>query len=447
MPSLLVLFLALTTFLFMSNNSSADDFDVARLTNWHQWRGPDANGVARHANPPIHWSAQQNVKWKVAVNGQGSSTPIVWGERIFLLVTVNTDKVDPRLPKPEDQPKRPFDIKYPNAAVRFEVLCLERGSGRKLWRQVAAEMIPHEGHHADNNFASASPTTDGQRLYVWFGAAGSLFCYDLDGKPLWNCDFGRVNMRKSFGEGGSPVVHGDRVIISRDNEADSYVAAVDTRSGKEVWRAGRDEPSAWSTPLVVDYNGRAQVITNASNRVRSYDLEDGSLIWQCGGQVGNVIPSPVAADQMVFCMSGYQGSALFALPLSAQGDITDTDTVVWSQNRGTPYVPSPLLYDGLLYFNQSNNAIVSCFDAKTGRTVLDRTRMPALRRIYASPVGAAGRVYFTGRDGVTLVIERGPDFKILAENRLPDDIDASPALVGNQLFLRGHKYLYCIQQD
>jgi outer membrane protein assembly factor BamB len=274
-----------------------------------------------------------------------------------------------------------------------------------------------------------------------------MFCFDLEGKPLWQRDLGEVETRRSFGEGSSPVVHGDRVVLSRDNEGKSYIVALNAQSGEAAWQQERDEPSAWATPLVVEHEGRTQVITNASNRVRSYDLADGTLLWQCGGQVGNVTPSPVADGKNVYCMSGYRGSALLAMPLNAEGDITDSDRIVWKKDRGTPYVPSPLLYDGLLYFTQSNDAILTCLRAESGETVIDRTRLPGLRSIYSSPLGAAERVYLVGRDGVTLVVERGGEFKVLATNRLDEGIDASPAAVGKQLLLRGRKHLYCIESS
>jgi len=421
----------------------AAEFDELKQQNWHQWRGPNANGVAPHGNPPLEWSEEKNIAWKVPVEGEGNSTPIIWGDRLFLLTSINTGKVDPNLPKPEEQPKRPFDIKFPNTLHQYVVLCLDRNTGRELWRTVAAEKVPFEGHHGDNSFASSSPTTDGQRLYAWFGSVG-VYCLDFDGKIVWRKEMKPVRTRLSFGEGASPVVHAGRVIVIRDNEDQSYIVALDAKTGETVWEAERDEPSAWATPLIVEANGRTQVITNASNRVRSYDLADGSLIWECGGQVGNVIPSPVTENGFVYCMSGYRGNACYALPLDAKGDITGSEQVAWSHDRGTPYVPSPLLYDGLLYFNQSNNAILACLDAKTGETLIDRTRMPDISRIYASPVGAAGRIYFAGRDGETLVIERSREFKVLAANRLDESFDASPAIVGNQLFLRGKKHLYCI---
>jgi outer membrane protein assembly factor BamB len=432
--------------LLLAGAAVAGEFDDDKYVNWHQWRGPDATGVATQAEPPLTWSEENNIRFKIEVPGRGSSTPIIWGDRLFLLTSIDTGQVDASLPKPEEQPERLFGITFPNTIYQFVVLCIDRHSGRELWRSVAVEKVPHEGHHGDNNYASGSPTTDGERLYAWFGSAG-LYCYDLDGKLLWQRDLGKVETRRSFGEGSSPVIHDGRLVITRDHEGESYIIALNATTGETLWQVERDEPSAWATPLVVEFDGRTQVVTSASNRVRSYDLVSGELIWQCGGQVGNVTPSPVTDGKFVFCMSGYRGSALFALPLDAAGDITDTEKIVWSKDRGTPYVPSPLLYEGLLYFNQSNDAILTCLQAETGETVLDRTRLRGLRSIYASPLGAAGRIYLVGRDGATLVLERGAEFKVLATNHLSDGFDASPVAVGKQLYLRGQKHLYCITEE
>ncbi len=423
--------------------SFAGDLQERQAANWHQWRGPQATGVAPLGKPPVTWSESENVQWKIKLTGHGSSTPIIWDDKVFMLTTIDTGKVDPNLTPPSEQPKRPFGITYPNTVHQFVVLCLDRASGKELWRRVAIEKVPDEGHHGDNSFASSSPTTDGERLYVWFGSAG-LYCYDLDGKLLWKRDLGKVKTRLSFGEAASPVVHDGRVIVIRDQEEQSYIVVMDALTGKTIWRQDRDEPSAWATPLVIERAGRTQVVTNGKIRVRSYDFGDGSLLWECGGQVSNVTPSPVATADTVFCMSGYRGSALLALPLEAKGDITESDQIKWSKSRGTPYVPSPLLYDGLLYFNQSNNAILSCVDAKSGKELIERTRMPEVQRLYGSPVGAAGRVYFAGRNGGTLVLERGDEFKVLATNKLDEGTDASPAIAGNQLFLRGRTHLYCL---
>ncbi len=413
--------------------------------NWHQWRGPEANGVSRTAKPPVRWSEDENVKWKVAIEGDGSSTPIIWGNKVFLLTAINTGIVDPDLPKPEDQPERVFGIKYPNTLYRFVVLCLDRDTGKQVWRQAATERIPHEGHHGDNDFASASPTTDGRRLYCWFGSQG-LFCYDLQGKKLWERDLGKAYVGASLGEGCSPVVHDGKLVIVRDHARQSTIHVLDASTGATLWEQNRDEPNAWATPRVLEHSGRTQVITAASNFVRSYDLHTGEIIWQCSGLTSNVIPCPVVQGDVVYCMSGYQGHSLLALRMTETGDISDTDAVLWSRNQGTPYTPSPLLYDGMLYFNQSHQAILTCLEAQTGDAIIPRTRLNGISKIYASPAGADDRVYLTGRNGTTLVFSRTDDLNVLAENSVDDQVDSSPALVGRQLFLRGSKFLYCIEE-
>ncbi|MHC4876954.1 MAG: sulfatase-like hydrolase/transferase [Planctomycetota bacterium] len=414
--------------------------------HWHQWRGPEANGVSRTAKPPLEWSEDRNIKWKVAIEGQGNASPIIWGDKVFVLTAINTGRVDPSLPKPEDQPKRVFGIKHPNTFYRFEVLCLDRHTGKELWRQTASEHVPHEGTHHDADFASASPTTDSERLYCWFGSAG-LYCYDLDGKRLWERNLGKAYVGASLGEGCSPVVHDDRVIIVRDHARQSTIEVLDAKSGNTVWKKNRDEPNAWATPRVIEHSGKTQVITAASKMVRSYDLDTGDIIWQCSGLTGNVTPCPVVEDGVVYCMSGYEGYSLLALPLDAQGDISDSDNIIWSKDKGTPYVPSPVLYDGLLYFTQSNQGILTAVDSRSGDTVIERTRLPDIFNMYSSPVGADGRVYFTGRNGTTLVSKRSGKLEVLATNKLDDEFNSSPAIVGTQLFLRGRKSLYCIEDS
>jgi outer membrane protein assembly factor BamB len=221
---------------------------------------------------------------------------------------------------------------------------------------------------------------------------------------------------------------------------------VETAYVYQLWKADRDEPNAWATPRVLEHGGRTQVIAAASNFVRSYDLNTGEIVWQCSGLTCEVIPCPVVAGDTVYCMSGHKGYSLLAISLGRTGDISDSDAILWSKDRGTPYIPSPLLYDGLLYFNQSNQAILSCLDSKTGDTIIDRTRLSGVSNLYASPVGADGRVYITGRNGTTLVLERSKELKVLATNRLDDWMDASAAVVEDQLFLRGRDFLYCIAE-
>ena len=439
------LFALLLTALTYHSCCSARADDLA--DNWHQWRGPDAAGVSHQANPPIEWSEEKNVKWKIEIDGRGTSTPIIWGQRVFLLTAIDTGVKDPAIPDPQDQPKTNFfDIKRPNTQHAFMVLCLDRSSGKELWRTKVAEKIPHEGAHRDNDFSPASPTTDGEYLYAWFGSAG-MFCLDLDGNEIWSRDLGEVRMGSSLGEGCSPVLHDGKLVLVRDHAGRSSIGVLAASTGEALWEKDRDEGNAWATPRVIEHSGKTQIITAASGAVRSYDLNTGKVIWQCSGLTGNVIPCPVIEGDHVICMSGYQGYAAMSLPLDAEGDISDSDQIKWIIDRGTPYIPSPLLCDGRLYCIQSNSSVLSCFDAQTGETIFERKRLPGITNVYASPVGAAGRIYLIGRRGNAAVLKQSDEFEVLATNRLDDSFDASPALVGNQLFLRGAKYLYCIEEE
>lgn len=415
--------------------------------NWPQWRGPQNSGVSESANPPLTWSETENVKWKVAIDGSGTSTPIIWEDKVFVLTAIKTDQKDASIADPKDQPKTNFfDIKRPNAVHEFVVICLDRNSGKEVWREVATRKIPHEGAHNDNDFASASPTTDGERLFCWFGSAG-LFCYDLNGKKLWDRDLGEAKVGSSLGEGCSPVLYGDKLVIVRDYSRQGSIEVLEAASGKTVWRKERDEDNAWATPLVLEHSGRIQVITTASDFVRSYDLNTGEVIWQCSGLTGNCTPCPQVEGDYVICMSGYKGYAAMAIPLTESGDISKSDKIRWSLNKGTPYVPSSVLYDGLLYFNQSNQSIVRCVDSKTGEVAFGPQRIKGISNIYASPVAANGRIYFVGRGGTTVVVNHSRRYEPMGSNVLDERFDSSPALCGGQLFLRGSKHLYCIEQD
>jgi outer membrane protein assembly factor BamB len=278
---------------------------------------------------------------------------------------------------------------------------------------------------------------------VTFGSHG-LFCYDLDGNLLWERDLGDMITRFGWGEGASPTVCGDTLAVNWDHEGSSAVYVLDARTGETRWTAQRDEETTWATPLVVKFKGTKQLILNATRRVTSYDLDSGKILWECGGQTAVLIPSPVVLDDMVICMSGYRRSAAYAIPLDASGDITGSDRIRWNHSRNTPYVPSPLLYGERLYFTKGNLAVLSCLNARTGEPVMDGIRLPSVRQLYASPLGAADRVYFVGRDGTTVVIKNQPELDVLAVNRLDDPMDASPAAVGRELFLRSKKRLYCI---
>jgi len=251
--------------------------------------------------------------------------------------------------------------------------------------------------------------------------------------------------RRGWGEGASPVIHGNSLIVNWDHEGESFLAVLDAATGKTKWRVERDEVTSWVTPRVVEYKDRTQLIVPATRRITSYDLKTGEIIWQCGGLTTNVIPCPVVRDDLVICMSGHHGAEVRAVRLDSQGDVTDdAQQVVWQVHRGTPYVPSPLLYGKQLFLIHGNSAILSCLDPASGKELMSSTRLPQMRSIYASPLGAAGRVYFTSRDGVTLVMKNQPKLEVLAINKLDEGIDASPSIVGRELFLRGQHHLYKI---
>lgn len=403
---------------------------------WPQWRGPLCTGAAPLADPPLHWSETNNVKWKSSIPGEGDATPIVWDQRIFVLTAVGTGKKTGASPTSD----------APNEAFQFSVLCLNRKGGNVLWQKVAREEIPHEGHQENNTFASASPVADGANLIAYFGSRG-LYCYDFDGGLKWQKDFGKMKTRMGFGEGASPAVSGDTVVVVWDEETTSFIVGLDKQTGHELWREPRDELTGWSTPLIVDFQGRKQVIVNATKAVRSYDLESGKELWSCGGQTPNAIPSPVSSGDVVYLTSGFRGAALQAVRLGKTGDLTGTDAIIWSHPKGTPYVPSPLLIDNLLYVVKGNDAILSCFDAKTGQPQFDQERIEPLHAIYASPVSTKDRVYVLGRDGTCVVLRKGPKLEVLAVNTLDDDhTDASMALAGNEAFVRTRSHLYCLAE-
>ncbi len=437
---------------FLATGVLAADLETSLVRNWHQWRGPNANGTAPMADPPVQWGETENIKWKVEIPGEGSATPIVWNDRVFVVTAVRTDReveavegaateagTSPR----EDGRRRRFRSSVPRHYYRFTVLCCDRDTGKELWKRVATEEVPHEGHHSTGTFASGSPSTDGEYLYVTFGSRG-FYCYDMEGVLKWKRDLGELRIRNAFGEGSSPVLCGEKLIVPWDQEDQSSVVALDRKTGETLWVVDRDEPTTWSTPLVVHAGGKTQVILHGTTRVRSYDPEDGRLIWECGGQALNPVACPVACDELVYCTTGRQGYAISAMPLTAQGDITGTAQVAWHRDDSGAYVSSPLLYGGLLYHVKGLTSILSCLDAKTGEVVFGPERLPRLREIYASPVIAQGRIYLTDRGGTTLVLQHGRELSILATNRLDDGVDASFALVDRELFIRGSKHLYCI---
>ncbi len=392
-------------------------------TYWPRWRGPESTGVAPDTHPPLEFGENSNLDWKLAVPGEGSSTPIVWGERLFMLSAE---------PSGEGHPDGSFD---------FNVICVDRTTGEIAWVKTARREVPHEGHHKDHGFASHSPVTDGEHLYVHYGSRG-IHCFDLEGNRIWERDLGKMETRRGFGEGSSPALYKGKLFVNWDHQGDSFIFALDAASGETIWKKTRDEVTSWSTPLIVEHEGVPQLVVSATRRVRAYHPDTGDILWETGGQTLNVIPTPVSDFGMIFATSGFMGKSLMAIELGHTGDLTDTPAIKWSVSRATPYVPSPLLYGDQLYVIDTNRAILSCYDARSGTPNYVQQRLPGLTDVYASPVGADGRVYIAGRDGGILIIRNGPEFEVLAENRLEEGIDASPVVVGHTLYLRGKKHLY-----
>jgi outer membrane protein assembly factor BamB len=411
--------------------------------NWPQWRGPEANGIALKGNPPTEWSETKNVKWKIAIPGKGHNTPIVWGDQLFITTAVEKDPSN--VPSTEP-PKTGMNALKTDKVHKFEVLCIDRKNGKIIWEKVVDEEVPQEVTHELGSWASNSSVTDGKNLYAFFGSRG-LYCLDFKGNVKWERKFLQMKIAGNFGEGASPSIYKDKVIVNWDHQGKSFITALDKESGKDIWKVDRDEGSTWATPLIVEFNGKVQIITAASKLVRSYDFETGELIWQCSGLTGNVIPCPVSANGIVYVMSGFRGFALRAIDLSkAKGDITDKDAILWKYDQDTPYTPSPMLANGKLYFLKANNGSLSCLDAKDGKVYYAIQKLEGIGDIYSSPTGVADRFYIVGEKGLTYVIKQGSQLDVIAKNTLDDGFHASPVIIGNDLYLRGFKNLYCISQ-
>ena len=415
---------------------------VSKTASWPHWRGPSHNGVAS-ADLPLTWSDTSNVKWKVEIPGRGFSTPVAWGDRLFLTTAVPTGKRSTEAAS--EGGSRAGGGAGAGEEHRLDVMALDRASGKVLWQRTATTTIPHEGyHHQYGSFASNAPATDGKRLYAFFGSRG-LFVYDLNGKPLWQKDLGlKMQMRLAFGEGTGTVVHDGRVYLQFDHQAEGFVVALDAADGKELWRAPRNENSSWSTPLVVEHNGAKQLVVTADTKVKAYDLNTGKVIWEVAGLGANPIPQPVQFRDLVLVMSGYRNPRLMAIRLGRTGDLTGTDAIAWEATRGTSYTASPALHDGRLYII-ADNGMLTVFDAATGTPHYLQQRLPKPYNFKASPLVVNDRVYLATEEGDVVVVNAGNTFEVLATNTLADQsFIASPIVVGNDLFLRSRTHLFRI---
>jgi len=418
--------------------------------HWPQFRGPDAAGVSANANLPEQWSATENVAWKIDLPGRSWSSPIVWGGRVFVTAVVNLGESEP--------PKKGLYLggnrpEPPKAEHHWKVLCLDLATGRPEWEKTVHRGAPQTAIHLKSSYGAETPVTDGERVYALFGNVG-VFAFTRDGREVWSRRFEPRNTRYGWGTAASPVLHDGRLFLVNDNDDQAELLALDAKTGKQLWRADRDEKSNWATPFIWQNGQRTELITPGSRAVRSYDL-DGKLLWSFRGMSGIAIPTPLAGGGLLFVSSGYVGDKLrplYAIRPGASGDITlkpgetNSEFIAWSNPVGGPYNPSPLYYEGRLYVLY-DRGLVSCYDAKTGRVLYDRERLPDGLAFTSSPWAAGGRVFCLNEDGVCYVLRAGDKFELLHTNKLAGDdmCMATPALAGDRLLIRTAARLYCLR--
>jgi outer membrane protein assembly factor BamB len=382
---------------------------------WPRWRGPSGQGLVSGSGYPDRWSATENVVWRTPVPGSGNSSPIVWGDRIVLTTAYD-------------------------GGQRLSVMAFRRSDGEKLWETFAPSGRTEGRAHAKNGHASATPTTDGERIYVSFGSRG-LMALDMDGEMVWHRDFGAID--NYHGPAGSPLLYQDRVIIYQDQAADSFIAAFDARTGEQRWRTPRDARVGWGTPVAIRVGDRDEIIVNGQNRVTAYHPDTGAELWRADGMTFEVIPTPVVGFGMVFTTSGRAGPTLAIRP-GGRGDVTESH-VVWSVQRGSPFVPSPIIVGDQIYMINDMQSIITTFDARTGKLMYqDRLGVAQREGFSASPVHVDGKVFFTNDDGETFVLRAGPTFDLLHVNRMGERMLASPALVDGRWYMRTERHLLAV---
>lgn len=418
--------------------------------NWPQFRGPGARGVAAdNPNLPETWNSETNVAWKTALPGMGWSSPIVWGDKVFVTAVVSEGEV----PEPKKGLYFGGEMPKPEDTHRWMVLCLSFETGEILWERTAHEGRPHEPRHLKNTYASETPVTDGERVYAYFGNTG-LFAYDMEGEPVWSRKWEPVPIRAGWGTAASPVLHGGRLYIVNDNEEQSWLAALDASTGETVWRVERNEKSNWATPFVWENEIRTEIVTNGTNKAVSYDL-DGNMLWSLNVDSAITVPTPFAADGLLYLGSGYVGDRnrpMFAVRPGGSGDIspesgeTKNEFVVWSDNQTAPYMPTPVVYGGYLYI-LLDRGILSCLDAKNGYEIYPKQRIGQFDSFTASPWAYNGKIFCLSEDGDTIVIEAGREFRVIRVNPLDEMCMATPAIADDSLVIRTAGHLYRIAGD
>jgi outer membrane protein assembly factor BamB len=412
--------------------------------NWPEWRGPYANGISASTDAPAEWGENKNLKWKTEIPGRGHATPIIWEDQIILLSAIQTDETVTSDTIDDGSSNSWMNPITTDHIHRFVVISVDRKTGKILWKKTLREELPHSRTHSLGSWASNSPVTDGKHIYAYFGSHG-LYCLNMKGELIWKKDLGKMTKRMSFGEGSSPILYKDKLIVLRDHEGQSQLHILNKKNGKEIRVIDRNEATTWVSPFIYEYEGKAQLIISATDKILSYDPETFDILWEASGLTRNVIPMPVTYKNIVFLMSGFRGNALLAVDISkASGNINDTESILWTYDKNTPYTPSPLVIDDKLYFLRVNKGFLSCLDAKSGKEYYSIQKTEGINNVFASLVSVNDHIYVTGADGTFVVVKAGATFEIVATNKLEDGFHASPVILDNEIFLRGFKHLYCI---
>ncbi|HEY9283833.1 MAG TPA: PQQ-binding-like beta-propeller repeat protein [Pyrinomonadaceae bacterium] len=421
---------------------------AARADNWSQWRGPGGQGVSPEKGLPTRWGAGQNIRWKTPIPGRGHSSPIVWGDRVFLTTSVEGD--------PIPGAKRPRHVLGGGEYVHpdsvggdrrhaLKVLSFDRRSGRLLWERTAYEGSVADDRHRKATYANATPATDGRRVYAWFGSEG-LYCYDFAGRLVWKKSLGTI-LTQGMGVAASPVLYADRLILQcdEDNGERSFIVALDKKSGRELWRTPRRVQVSWSTPVLAHAPGRTEIVASGNEYVAAYDPATGRELWRCKGTQGWTVATPVVGHGLVVASTAHPVKRAIAIRLGGHGDVTGTPFVAWQRDRGTGYTPSPILYGNYLYL-LTDRGVLTCLDARTGEVLYEGGRVPKPATFSASPVAFDDKLLLTSEDGDTFVLRAGPRHEVLWTNTLDEPVYASPAVAARELFIRGAKHLYCISE-
>jgi outer membrane protein assembly factor BamB len=429
----------------LAGASTASAAEVRLEDRWPGWRG-DGQGVARATRLPLEWTASRNVAWKTAVPGRGHSSPIVWGDRLFLTTAVEGDVVPGA--KAVKHVAEGQEFVHPDATGAdrrhtYKLLSLDAKDGRIVWERTVWEGTPADSRHKKGSFASPTAVTDGERVYAYFGSEG-LYAYDFEGKLAWKFDPGVV-ATMGVGVGSSPVLYRDLVVLlcDEDNGEKSFVVALERRTGKEVWRVPRKVEVSWATPVLVSTGGRDELVTSGSQLIVAYDPATGRELWRMKGLESNAVTTPLVGDGVVVLSSGYPSKVSIAVQPGGSGDITGSSRILWRYNKGSAYVPSPILYDGHVYL-MTDKGLLTCLDARTGEVRYEGARPPVPASFTASPVAVNGHLFLTSQDGDTFVVKAGPRFDVVGTNSLGEAVSASAAVAGGRIYLRGETHLFAI---